>query len=385
MTEPTFTDEHRWRAAVDEWQTHLERIGLAESTRVRLRRQLTRFGREIDKRPYLVTGRDLYAWEQTHPEWTPTVLYSFRTALRSFYRWAHKAGKTATDPAADRGHPLMKPAPAGWTDALDEFAAWMKSRHLLPSTIKLRRHHMTQVARQTGAPTPWSLDDRDLSEWMGSHNWGREGARAALASVRMFYRWAELRGYVDVSPATVMGAIATPPPVPRPASEDAYRRALIQADDRTRLMLRLAAELGLRRAEVAGVHGRNIDQDAGGSWWLLIDGKGRRLRRLPLSESLARELRQHGPGHVFPGKVDGHLSPDTVGHLVKNALPDGYTMHQLRHRFATQAWTASRDLFAVQRLLGHSSPNTTQRYVATTDDQLRGVMAAVANQTGPWA
>ena len=52
-------------------------------------------------------------------------------------------------------------------------------------------------------------------------------------------------------------------------------------------------------------------------------------------------------------------------------------MHQLRHRFATRAYSATRDLFAVQRLLGHASPNTTQRYVATTPDDLRHAVNAV--------
>ena len=99
---------------------------------------------------------------------------------------------------------------------------------------------------------------------------------------------------------------------------------------------------------------------------------------------LARELLSRGHGWTFPGSDHGHLSPAWVSKLVRQTLPEGTTMHQLRHRFATQAWSATHDLFAVQRLLGHASPTTTQRYVATAPDELRHVVNAVA---GPrrWA
>lgn len=67
----------------------------------------------------------------------------------------------------------------------------------------------------------------------------------------------------------------------------------------------------------------------------------------------------------FPGADHGHLSPHRVGDLVAAALPGGWTCHTLRHRFATRSYTASGgDLLAVQRLLGHAKPETTQRYVA---------------------
>ena len=38
------------------------------------------------------------------------------------------------------------------------------------------------------------------------------------------------------------------------------------------------------------------------------------------------------------------------------------TLHQCRHRFATDAYRASHDLRLVQELLGHQSPSTTAGY-----------------------
>lgn len=51
-------------------------------------------------------------------------------------------------------------------------------------------------------------------------------------------------------------------------------------------------------------------------------------------------------------------------------------MHALRHRFATRVYNVDRDVFAVQILLGHSSPATTQRYVQINDTALRRLVTA---------
>jgi integrase len=60
-----------------------------------------------------------------------------------------------------------------------------------------------------------------------------------------------------------------------------------------------------------------------------------------------------------------------AGELCSIALGGRWTLHTLRHRFGTAAYRGSHDLRAVQELLGHSSPATTQIYVAVNEDSLR--------------
>ena len=142
-----------------------------------------------------------------------------------------------------------------------------------------------------------------------------------------------------------------------------YRTALIRADQRTRLILRLGGEAGLRRAEIAQVHRRDVFQDLAG-WSLLVHGKGGKLRTVPLGDDLAQAvLEECGTGFAFIGEDNGHLSARWVGKLATMVLPRPWTLHKLRHRFASRAYGATSDLLAVQRLLGHASPATTQRYV----------------------
>src|SRR5699024_4559569 len=105
------------------------------------------------------------------------------------------------------------------------------------------------------------------------------------------------------------------------------------ADERERLILRLAAELGLRRTEIALVHQRDMTEDLDG-WSLLVHGKGDKERLLPLINSLSIALRTAtlaSGGWAFPGGDAGHLSPRYIGTLISRILPPGVTLHQLRH------------------------------------------------------
>ena len=154
-------------------------------------------------------------------------------------------------------------------------------------------------------------------------------------------------------------------------------------------MLRLAAEAGLRRAEVALVRTSDVFI-TGGTAQLVVHGKGGKQRIVPISNELAEQVRRGAAGHtpetaaygwgtsgwLFPDSAGGHLTPAWVGAIVANALPDGYTMHTLRHRFATRAYRGTRNLRAVQTLLGHASIATTERYTAVDDDEIRAAAAS---------
>ncbi|WP_338049693.1 tyrosine-type recombinase/integrase [Ruania rhizosphaerae] len=227
---------------------------------------------------------------------------------------------------------------------------------------------------------PWAVTLDELTAWLGVQEWATETRRSVRSSLRGFYGWAVEAGYLDHSPAVGLKSIRPAVPKPRPASDEAHASALRVADDRERLMLRLAAESGMRRAEVAQVHARDLEEDLVG-WSLRVHGKGDRERTVPLSPGLALQLRTrvHATGgYAFPGHDGGHLSPRWVGKIVGRLLPEGTTMHALRHRFATRAYAVDRDLLTVQQLLGHTSPTTTRVYVQLPSDALRRTVQAIA-------
>jgi integrase len=148
------------------------------------------------------------------------------------------------------------------------------------------------------------------------------------------------------------------------------------APPRELLMIRLAGEAGMRRGEVALCHRDDLIAGPRGAS-LVVHGKARKQRVVPVTDSLAEAIRQQcAAGYVFPGETDGHISVNYVGTLISRLMPPGYTMHTLRHLFASRAYRGSRNLRAIQLLLGHSSVATTERYCAVDDDEIRAAMEA---------
>lgn len=263
-----------------------------------------------------------------------------------------------------------------WHAAIGDYLTFLRAGGSPSTTIATRRDHLGMFAKELGG-SPWAVGPTELLAVFADMTCAQETRRGRRTTLRSFYKWAQGEGRVETNLALCLPVVRATAPNPRPVSDENYRLALAKADDRSRLMVRLSAELGLRRAEVATVHSRNIIDDLDG-WSLVVQGKGNKIRTLPMPRALADELRRLPKGWAFPGNDGGHLSPRYVGILVSRLLPEGWTMHKLRHRFATRAYAVDRDVFTVQDLLGHASPATTRCYVAIPNAALRKTVEAAA-------
>lgn len=257
-----------------------------------------------------------------------------------------------------------------WNSALGLYAEGQRAAGRAPGTIRLHRHYLSSLAERHR--WPWAISTQQLVAFLAVEAWAPETRKSARAAVCGFYRWGHGSGYVDDDPAVLLPAVRVPPGKPRPAPEWLVKRALRDAEPRVALMLALAAYAGLRAGEIARVHPSDVVDGR-----LFIHGKGGRLRVVPLAPRLVLALPKTG-GWVFPNGQGSHLSPGHVTRLVSRALPEGWTAHTFRHRLATRAYAGTRDLLAVSELLGHSRPETTQRYVLLPDDALVAAVAAAA-------
>jgi site-specific recombinase XerD len=53
-----------------------------------------------------------------------------------------------------------------------------------------------------------------------------------------------------------------------------------------------------------------------------------------------------------------------------------FSVHSLRHTFATRLYRKTGDLYLVQRALGHRQITTTEIYARMSDDKLRSALEA---------
>lgn len=266
--------------------------------------------------------------------------------------------------------PTPRPLPTGWHETIAEYVLELRAAGRTAQTVRLRRAHLAILARWATPRGPFDLTNADLVEWTAGQRWTPATRRSVRSTLRGFYSWAVDVGHTTYDPAARLPATRTPAPAPHPTPAGVYAAALAAADDDERLMIRLAGEMGLRRGEVARVHTGDVIPGAAG-FALRVHGKGGKVRGLPMPDDLAQEVLTRPAGYLFPGSEEGHISAMWVGTRVGRLLPQGWTMHSLRHMFATRAYGVRHDLLVVQRLLGHSSVATTQVYVAVPDDDLR--------------
>lgn len=263
-----------------------------------------------------------------------------------------------------------------WITAIEGFLAWDRAGGKRTTTNNARRQHLQHLARRVTVG-PWAVTADILLDYLGAQEWANETRRGRRTSFDRFYKWGLYRGFVTVNPVDPVPAVRMVQATARPAPDRAYHEALMRSSPRERIMLRLAAEVGLRRGEVAVAHTRDIMEDLVGRS-LVVHGKGGRTRIVPLPGSLGRTLAALEPGYFFPGQDDGHLSPRYVGKLIRDLLPDQWTMHTLRHRFATRLYAHTRDLLGVQGMLGHATPTTTRRYVQWDTARMRDAVDELA-------
>lgn len=279
----------------------------------------------------------------------------------------------------DHIHSLSYPLPGQWDAAIDGWLTWLIASGTSPATRRTRRSHIRSVARELAAQHPRDVTPLDLIGILGRPHLSIEHRRGLRASLTSFYKWCQSAAVVDDDPTTTLPRVRAAIGRPKPATDDIWRQLLTTSDARVLLMARLAGEAGLRRAEVACVHTDDLIDSTDGAQ-LIVHGKGGKQRVVPITVSLAIAMRHDCPlgGFLFPGKIDGHMSPDRVGHLVSKVMPPGWSMHKLRHRFATRGYAGTGNLRAVQEALGHASVATTQRYTAVSNADVRRVSEAAA-------
>ena len=266
-------------------------------------------------------------------------------------------------------------APVPWRRSIEGWTDTLKAAGLSAQTIKSRRYKMVHLATLLMPSGPKDVTTEQIVQTFARQQWKPETRKAYRNTISSFFRWLHKSGRRSDDPSLDVPRVKKPHAHPRPCPDRYIAAAMEMATTSERLMIRLGAECGLRRGEIARVHSDDVVADNAGRS-LIVRGKGDKQRIVPLPDDLAGII-MDAHGYLFPGRFGGHVEESYVGDHISHLLPDGYGAHTLRHRFATVTYATTHDLFVVAELLGHESVETTEHYVAMPDGRLRAATAAV--------
>jgi len=204
---------------------------------------------------------------------------------------------------------------------------------------------------------------------------------AYMQTLRYFLKWAYRHGkvLVDLSANIEIPKLEeTLPPTPLSYGEMKTILQLVQNSKRNRAIIELLYGCGLRKFELLALNTSDIDATA---CTVLVRGKGERQRLLPIGDEALEAVAQYlsgdkrntktAPLFVVNGqRMQGNVLSGLMERLSKK-LNRHLHCHLFRHTFALHLLKGGADLAYVQALLGHESPDTTNRYLKLVNDELK--------------
>lgn len=256
-------------------------------------------------------------------------------------------------------------------DLIGDYERHLQRRRRSPKTIEL----YVRVLRRMDAELPDGLTTAladEIEDWIYASP--RSDATCSLYTsiAQGFGKWGSdprrpAGRRLSRNEAGMLDGVRVRRGLPRPVSEAALADILARVTEPLLTRIELAAFAGLRCAEIAWLDREFVDERE-----IRVLGKGSKWRTVPTHPVIWRRVEAMPAGPVA-GNLDG--SRPTAGQVSRDAarrlhkMGFGCSMHQFRHRFATQAYEACKDIRVVQELLGHGDLNTTLRYVGVNHDR----------------
>jgi len=313
----------------------------------------------------------------------------------------------------------MKPVASEFESLAEQFLAVLQNeRNASAHTIRAYRREILSFAAYLcetlgiGASIA-AVDHLHIRAYLGQlydRGLTKASAARALASIRSWFRWLAKEHRIAQNPAVLVSTPRLPKHLPRVPSMEEVNGLLNSMEtgegaatkndaaawpERDRMIFELLYGCGIRNSELVGIDLADIQwkNDA-----ILVKGKGRKQRYVPLGDEAAVAVRAYLPqrearlraagklGLIAEGPLvtnlrmrgTTRLTTRSVGRLVKRialsrGLPADLHPHTLRHAFGTHMLEEGADLRAIQEMLGHERLSTTQRYTQLTATQVQRV------------
>jgi site-specific recombinase XerD len=225
-----------------------------------------------------------------------------------------------------------------------------------------------------------------------TYNYSSNSIANKINILHHFFRFLHNSGYINTNPAVLIRAPRKKVKIPKVLNEIELEKLLKAPDHNTdtrfkkyslrdKLMLTMFSYTGLRRTELTDLNWNDIN--LGNKYLIVRKSKNKNQRIIPLHdrviELLDLYLNQRLPSKnnaLFVGRTGERINHNSLKNLFNRYIKiaglsgKGYTIHTLRHTFATRLLNKDVSLVNIKNLMGHRSLESTQIYLHVTGKEL---------------
>jgi len=239
---------------------------------------------------------------------------------------------------------------------------------------------------------------QETERWANRPKNGKDRGKMSAYSVQGHTRalkacwsWLTREGYIMSNPLEKFPLPKVPQYVIKILTPEQIKLLLSSIDKTTPLgfkyycIILLFVDAGMRISELVDIKINDIDSQHG---FVTIFGKGQKQRVVPISRITTRELLRYrdrfrqdnrfaDSPYLFPDQYGGAVSVNSIQQYLRRLAQKAslgevkVTPHIFRHTAATHAAAQGANAFIIKEMLGHSSMQTTMRYVHPQPDDLK--------------
>lgn len=273
-------------------------------------------------------------------------------------------------------------------------------RNLAPASLRCMRSELRRFAGWTGITMISEVTTETVQTFfmigLTKHAWSVRTLATNRYTLAPFFTWCVARGHLSSNPIDAIPHPIIPKKIPPKLTKEQalrlidvsftmpYRRDFLRY--RNRAMFAMCLYAGLRKSELLAVQMEDVDIRHMNI--VVRCGKGRKDRMIPMSTTLRTILREYITERTAMKVTVPQLFCNATGrrplhynsfnkHMVKIAgiAHIRFTLHALRHTFATLLFEAGCDLPSLSSMLGHARIDTTMIYITTSVEHLRVQMS----------
>lgn len=266
---------------------------------------------------------------------------------------------------------------------ISDFRKWMQQQRYSANTIKNYCHQLELFFSYYSNIEIAEITIKDITDfhykYIVTNNLSINSQQMTISALKLFYKKIENK---HIDPVKIERPLRSKP-LPKVISKEGVKDLLNGiTNQKHKMALMMIYACGLRRSELLNLKLSDIDSTR--MQLEIKNAKGKKDRMIPISENLLNKIKSYYRAYkpvkyLIEGQVAGiQYSATSLQNIFNKAVKKSkinarFTLHCLRHSYATHLLENGTDLRFIQELLGHKSSKTTEIYTHVSMSSLKNI------------